>query len=156
MGHCLSLLLASVLSYTHETLWFLQFILITGILKCRTQMVLCRYVNVVTKSSASCFYFMLFPYRTCENFTELYYSIAASIVICWYSLHVCQLSSSTFEQEPFLPLCRSLCFLCSHLHLDHITVSLQSTFQSTEQVKSDGARSGLYVLGTAALSIQTL
>jgi hypothetical protein len=45
--------------------------------------------------------------------------------------------------------------VCSVLQclMSHLMTSLQATFQSTKEVKSDGVRSRLYLLGTAALSI---
>jgi len=43
--------------------------------------------------------------------------------------------------------------VCSVLQclMSHIMMSLQATFQNTKEVKSDGVRSGLYLLGATAL-----
>ena len=74
---------------------------------------LCHFTSSIQEVMPSFFfYFMLFTSWTCENFTEFHYTIGEGIIISQCSLHFCQQSPSTLEQELSGPV-NLLFLICS-------------------------------------------
>jgi hypothetical protein len=104
---------------------------------------------------------MLFANYTCENSTELHYSIAEGIITIQCSL-LCQ-HSSIFEQKPVLTSNKSSCPSSAVTHIWHYAVPchwhndvLADFFlQKFKQVISDGAGHD-YRVDAPTLSIQNL
>jgi len=64
-------------------------------------------------------------------------------------------TKNLYSHPVFVAVFHLQLLVCSVLQciMSHITMSLQATFQSTKEVKSDDVRSGLYLLGATALFI---
>ena len=63
--------------------------------------------------------------------------------------------NNLYSNPVFVTVLHLQLLVCSVLQclMSHIMMSLQATFQSTKEVKSDGVRSGLFLLGATALFI---